>query len=305
MSGADTLTPREGQTFQGRSPLVRYANFVKLPHTVFALPFALVGVLLASYVAEVTWQKVVWVVISFTAARFAAMAFNRVVDRDLDSMNPRTKARELPSGSISVRSARLSVVISALVFVFSASRLNRLCLALAPVALGLIFGYSYTKRFTQWSHLVLGLALAIAPVGGYLAVTADWSTPWWLLVLLALAVLCWVGGFDILYSLQDIDFDREHGLYSLPAKVGAGSAILLSRLLHVGAVVALAAVGFGAGGSMMYGLGLIAITAMLLWEHSLVKATDLSRLDAAFFMMNGVISITFLCFVLFDRLASR
>jgi len=192
------MRPREGQTFDGGSRLVRYVNFVKLPHTVFALPFALVGATLASFTRRVTVAEVAWIVIAFTAARFAAMGFNRIVDRQIDARNPRTARRELPSGLLGVREATLAVVLASIVFVFAAWRLNPLCAVLSPIALGWVLWYSYTKRFTHWSHIVLGIGLAIAPVGGYLAVAGGWSTPWWMLIALALGVSSWTAGFDIL-----------------------------------------------------------------------------------------------------------
>ena len=292
----------EGQTFHGVSRLVRYINLVKLPHTVFALPFALVGVTLGSYVAPVTVQEVIWVVIAFTSARFAAMAFNRIVDRDVDALNPRTKSREIPSGALTVAGAATAVVIACLAFVLAAWRLNPLCLALSPLALAWVLFYSYTKRFTRLCHLVLGVGLSIAPVGGYLATTGHWSNPWWMLVLLGTAVATWVGGFDILYALQDIEFDCAHGLHSLPASLGAGGALNVARVLHVCTVLALAGVGIAVGAGWIYAAGVVVATALLLYEHSLVKAGDLGRLDAAFFTMNGVISILFFAFVLGERL---
>ena len=293
---------REGQTFAGAGALIRHANFVKLPHTVFALPFALVGVTLGSYVAPVTMQEVIWVVIAFTSARFAAMAFNRIVDRDVDALNPRTKSREIPSGALSVAGAGTAVIIACVAFVLAAWRLNPLCLALSPLALAWVLFYSYTKRFTRLCHLVLGVGLSIAPVGGYLATTGQWSDPWWMLVLLATAVATWVGGFDILYALQDIEFDCAHGLHSLPASLGEGAALNVARLLHVCTVLALAGVGFAVGAGWVYAAGVIIATALLLYEHSLVKRGELGRLDAAFFTMNGVISIVFFAFVLGERL---
>ena len=296
------MTAREGQTFAGGSALVRYANFVKLPHTIFALPFALVGVVLASYVAPVTWSIVVWVAVAFTAARFAAMGFNRIADRHIDARNPRTAMRELPSGAMTVREAWLAVIAACALFLFAAWRLNPLCLALAPLALAWVFAYSFTKRFTRLAHLVLGLGLGIAPAGGYLAVTARWSDPWWLLPALAAAVMSWVGGFDIFYALQDIDFDREHGLHSIPAALGARRSIWVARALHLLTVVALAAVGVAVGAGWLYWLGVAAVALLLAYEHSLVRAGDLSRLDAAFFTMNGIISIAFFGFVLVERL---
>ena len=294
----------EGQTFRGVSRVVRYVNLVKLPHTVFALPFALVGVTLASYIAPVTVQKVLWVVLAFTSARFAAMAFNRIVDRDVDALNPRTKSREIPSGALSVAGAGTTVVIACLAFVFAAWRLNPLCLALSPLALAWVLFYSYTKRFTRFCHLVLGVGLSIAPVGGYLATTGQWSSPWWMLVLLAVAVATWVGGFDILYALQDIDFDCAHGLHSLPASLGERGALNVARVLHLCTVLALAGVGLAVGAGWIYAAGVIIATTLLLYEHSLVKPGELGRLDAAFFTMNGVISILFFAFVLGERLSA-
>ncbi|HEX5436095.1 MAG TPA: UbiA-like polyprenyltransferase [Gemmatimonadaceae bacterium] len=293
---------REGQTFAGGSTFVRYANLVKLPHTLFALPFALVGVTIASYVTRVTTREVILVAAAFAAARFAAMGFNRIVDRRLDALNPRTARREIPSGRIGAAEAGLAVAIASLVFVVAAWQLNPLCLALSPVALAWIFWYSYTKRFTRWAHLVLGVGLGIAPVGGYLAVAGTWSSPWWVLVMLAAAVMGWVGGFDIFYALQDVDFDREHRLYSLPAMLGERRAIAIARLLHAMTVVALAMVGAGIGAGALYWLGVVAVAGLLLYEHSLVRGDDLSRLDAAFFTMNGIISVTFFGFVLAGRL---
>ena len=295
---------KEGQTFVGASKMVRYVNLVKLPHTVFALPFALVGVTLASYVAPVTISKIVWVVIAFTSARFAAMGFNRIVDRDVDALNPRTKSREIPSGMLSVAAASIAVAVACVVFVIAAWQLNSLCLLLSPLALAWVLFYSYTKRFTRLCHLVLGIGLSIAPVGGYLAVTGAWSNPWWMLVLLATAVATWVGGFDILYALQDIDFDCAQGLHSLPAALGESVALNVARSLHVTTVLCLAVVGLAVGAGWIYGAGVLVAAILLLYEHSLVKPGDLSKLDAAFFTMNGIISIAFFGFVLAERLAS-
>ena len=293
---------REGQTFRGQSVLLRHVNLVRLPHTVFALPFALVGVVLASYVAPITLSGVVWVVVAFTTARFAAMGFNRIVDREIDARNPRTQAREIPSGAMTVREATIAVTIASLAFLVAAWQLNTLCLLLAPVALSWVLFYSYTKRFTRWSHLVLGAGLSIAPVGGYLAITGHWSSPWWMLIALAIAVAAWVGGFDILYALQDVSFDRENGLYSVPSTFGEANALGIARALHLTTVAALALAGLGAGAGVVYFAGVLVAAALLLYEHSLVKVDDFSRLDAAFFTMNGVISIVFLGFVFTERL---
>ncbi|MBI2615748.1 MAG: UbiA family prenyltransferase [Gemmatimonadetes bacterium] len=293
--------PREGQTFAGQSLLVRYVNFVKLPHTVFALPFALLGVVYASTVAAVTTVKVGLVIVAFTAARFAAMGFNRIVDREADARNPRTRDRELPAGRLSVRAAGAAVTGGAAVFVVASGLLNRVCLYLSPVALAWILGYSYTKRWTYWSHFWLGAALAIAPVGGYLAIAGAWSTPAWTLLVLALAVAAWVGGFDVFYALQDEEFDRQHGLKSAIVALGRSRAILAAKLAH-GLTIALL-VGFGAGAGLgaAYYVGIVVAAVLLVWEHRLVKPDDLSRLDAAFFTMNGVMSIVVFLGALADR----
>jgi len=282
--------------------LLRHANLVRLPHTIFALPFALVGVVLASYVAPITFGDVIWVVVAFTSARFAAMGFNRIVDREIDARNPRTRSREIPSGTMSVREASVAVTIASLLFLVAARQLNLLCLILAPLALAWVFFYSYTKRFMRWSHLVLGVGLSIAPVGGYLAITGHWSNPWWMLIALAIAVATWVGGFDILYALQDVSFDRENGLHSVPATFGEANALGIARVLHLTTVAALALAGVGAGAGILYFAGVLVAGLLLLYEHSLVRADDFSRLDAAFFTMNGVISIVFLGFVFTERL---
>ena len=291
----------EGQTFGGASRLIAYANLVKLPHTVFALPFALVGVVLASYRRPLRLDQVAWVIVAFTAARFAAMAFNRIVDREFDKRNPRTALREIPSGILSVAESAVAVAVAVAAFVFAAAQLNPLCLALSPVAVVWIFFYSFTKRFTRWSHLVLGWSLAIAPVGGYLAITGAWSRPWWMLIALAIGVACWVAGFDIFYALQDIEFDREQRLESIPAALGDAQGIRVARVLHVVAVVALAVVGVVTNGGAWYWVGTALAAALLLYEHSLVAPGRLEKLDAAFFLMNGMISITFFFFVLLDR----
>jgi len=292
---------QEGQTFGGTSRFIAFVNLVKLPHTVFALPFALIGVVLASYRYRLRLAEVGWVILAFTAARFAAMAFNRIVDRHIDARNPRTAMRELPRGVLSVREAWISVVASIAVFLLSAAALNPLCLYLSPLAILWVLGYSFTKRFTRWSHLVLGAGLGIAPVGGYLATAGTWSRPWWLLVALALAVTSWVGGFDILYALPDENFDRANSLHSIPAALGERGAIYVSRTLHIVTVVALALTGIGAHLGGFYWCGLAVAALILLYEHSLVHPGNLSKLDAAFFMMNGMLSITLLFFVLAER----
>jgi 4-hydroxybenzoate polyprenyltransferase len=293
----------EGQTLRGRSRLVDYSNLVKLPHTVFALPFALVGAILASYSFTVAPGDIAWILLAFTSARFAAMGFNRIVDQSIDARNPRTRNREIPSGKLSVREASLAVALSSVIFISSAGMLNQLCLILAPFALAWIFFYSYTKRFTRWAHLVLGFALAIAPVGAYLAIAGRWSDPVLALPALAGAVLCWVAGFDILYSLQDEGFDRENRLHSVPAAFGAAGAIRISRLLHLLSVLLFIAAGLlftGIGSVYFAGVALIAV--MLIYEQSLVRADDLSQIDAAFFNINGAISLVFCVLVLAERI---
>jgi len=293
---------REGQTFAGESLLVRYVNFVKLPHTLFALPFALLGVLAASFAAPVTPRVVGLVVVAFSAARWAAMGFNRIADREYDARNPRTQARELPRGALTLGQAWVSVAAAAVLFLGAAALLNPLCLLLSPVALLWVLAYSYAKRFTWWPHLWLGLSLAIAPVGGYLAVTGRWSEPWWVLAAIVAAVATWVAGFDMFYALPDEGFDRSQGLRSAVVRLGQPRAILAAKLLHGVTIPALALFGWGAGFGVVYFAGLVVAAGILAWEHQLVKPGDLSRLDAAFFTMNGVMSVVVCLFALADRL---
>lgn len=296
------MTAREGQTYHDRgSRLLAYVNLVKLPHTVFALPFALVGVILASYRRPLHLWQVGWVVVAFTAARFAAMAFNRIADREYDARNPRTANREIPRGAVSLAEAWVSVAVAIAVFGVASWRLNPLCLALSPVAIAWVLFYSYTKRFTRWAHLVLGAGLSIAPVGGYLAVSGQWSRPWWMLIALAAAVMTWVGGFDVFYALADVEFDRANGLHSLPARLGEARAIQIAHVLHVFTIVGLSAVGIATHGGVLYWIGVALAAAILAYEHSLVHADDLSKLDAAFFSMNGMLSVAFFFFVLAER----
>ena len=291
----------EGQTFAGESLLVGYVNFVKLPHTLFALPFALLGVLAASTIAPVTLSVVLLVVVAFSAARWAAMGFNRIADRAYDARNPRTMGRELPRGVITLGQAWASVLAASTIFILAAGGLNRLCLLLSPVALAWILTYSVSKRFTWWPHLWLGLSLAIAPVGGYLAVTGRWSDPAWPLLAVALAVATWVAGFDIFYALPDQAFDRGEGLRSAVVRLGERGAILAAQLLHGITIPALALFGSGVGFGMWYYAGLLLAAVILAYEHSLVRPGDLSRVDAAFFTMNGIMSVTVFAFALLDR----
>jgi len=299
-----TAAPREGQTLAGESLLARYVNFVKLPHTVFALPFALLGLLVASRQQAITWRTLGLVVLAFTCARFVALGFNRIADRELDARNPRTRARELPSGRLTLRQAWVAVVVAAVAFLGTAWALNPLCLALAPFALLFISAYSYAKRFTHWSHLWLGLADGIATPAGYLAVTGRWSEPWWLLPAGALAVTFWVGGFDVFYALQDEDFDRAERLESLVVRFGQARAILAAKLLHGLALLALVLFGIGAGLGVAYYAGVVIGAGLIAWEHQLVTPGDLSRLNAAFFGANGLVSVVVFLGALLDRLAS-
>ena len=295
------LTAREGQTFSGESLLTRYINFVKLPHTLFALPFALLGVLAGSRVEAVGLRDVMLVVLAFSAARWAAMGFNRIADRQFDARNPRTLNRELPRGALSLTQAWISVVLASCAFVTAAALLNPLCLMLSPLALAWIMLYSLSKRFTWWPHLWLGVSLAIAPVGGYLAITGQWSQPAWILLAITVGVASWVAGFDIFYALPDAGFDRAQGLRSAVVRLGESPAIRLAKALHGITIPALALFGYGAGFGLWYYLGLVAAAAILIYEHQLVRPGDLSRLDAAFFTMNGVMSVTVFGFALVDR----
>ncbi len=292
----------DGQTLDGDSLVVRFANLVKLPHTVFALPFALVGVVYASYEAVVTPMAVALVLVAFSAARFSAMGFNRLVDRRFDALNARTSDREIPAGRLTAGQTATAVVVASGVFVVTSGLLNRVCLALSPVALAWVLTYSYSKRFTSWSHLWLGGSLAIAPVGGYLAITGTWSMPWWTLALLACSVLTWVAGFDIFYALQDEDFDRRSGLHSAVVLLDEKRSILLAKVFHGITLTTLVLFGVGAHFGPAYFGGIAAAAILLAWEQQLVRPGDLSRLDAAFFRMNGIISIVVLLGTLADRL---
>jgi 4-hydroxybenzoate polyprenyltransferase len=280
----------------------RYVNFVRLPHTVFALPFALLGVVVASRTYPVTLRTLALVVVAFTAARFVAMGFNRIADRGLDARNPRTRARELPAGRLTLGQAWGGVGVAAAVFLWAAWALNPICFRLSPIALAVITLYSYAKRFTWWSHVWLGFGDAIAGPAGYLAVSGQWSDPWWLLWMMAASVTFWIGGFDIFYALQDEAFDRVQGLHSAIVRFGQARGIFVGKLLHGVAVLALIAFGAGAGLGMAYYVGVAIGAALIAYEHQLVKPGDLSRLDAAFFTMNGIVSIVVFLGALVDRI---
>jgi 4-hydroxybenzoate polyprenyltransferase len=276
------------------SRAVLYGRMIKVAHSVFALPFALASAALAAR-EGFRWPQVLWIVVAMVGARSAAMGFNRLADHEIDARNPRTAARELPAGVLKRSEVWALVLLSAAALVFAAAMLNPLCLALSPIALAIVFGYSYTKRFTALSHLVLGLALAVAPVGAWLAIRGTFSS---VPVLIGFAVLFWVAGFDVIYACQDAEFDRAAGLHSMPARLGIARALAVARVLHVLAVGLLAAVHPAAGLHPLYLGGVAAIACILAYEHSLVHADDLSRVDAAFFTMNGWVSVLYLAVTL-------
>ena len=296
------VLPRERQTFAGESLFTRYVNFVRLPHTVFALPFALLGVVVASHAHPVTGRMLGLVVVAFTAARFVAMGFNRIADRGLDARNPRTRARELPAGRLTLGQAWGAVGVAAALFLWAAWALNPICFRLAPIALAVVTLYSYSKRFTWWSHVWLGFGDAIAGPAGYLAVSGQWSEPWWLLWMMAAAVTFWIGGFDIFYALQDEAFDRVEGLHSAVVRFGQERGIIVGKVLHGLAVLALIAFGAGVGLGIAYYAGVALGATLIAYEHRLVKPGDLSRLDAAFFTMNGIVAIVVFLGALVDRI---
>ena len=272
--------------------LSTYLSFVRFSHTVFALPFALSGALLAAREAPVTsveWMTIGWILVAMVAARSAAMGFNRLADARFDALNPRTANRELPRGAMRTREATLFVAASSLVFVFAAWRLNPICFALSPVALAIVFWYSLAKRYTTWTQLFLGLAMAVAPVGGWLAVggRGGWE-PW----LLGLAIGAWVGGFDVLYACQDLEFDRAHGLQSIPVRFGVRASLAISRLMHLVAVASLAGLAWIAPLPAFYLAGVAVVALLLAYEQSLVRADDLSQVKRAF-DMNGYVGILY------------
>jgi 4-hydroxybenzoate polyprenyltransferase len=266
-----------------------YLSFVRFSHSVFALPFALTGALLAWRSTGFSWAQVFWIVVCMVSARSAAMGFNRLADARHDALNPRTAMRELPRGAMSTTEAAMFVIVSSVVFVFGASRLSTLCLVLSPVALAIVFWYSLAKRYTSYTQLFLGLAMAVAPVGGWIAAGGrGGAEPW----LLGLAIGLWVGGFDILYACQDLEFDRRQGLHSIPTRFGIPGSILLSRLMHIGAVVVMAALWGVADLPPLYLGGVAFVAALLAYEQSLVSADDLSQVKKAF-DLNGYVGIVY------------
>jgi 4-hydroxybenzoate polyprenyltransferase len=272
-------------------------EMIKFEHSVFALPFALTGALLAfrqnGFDAPGIWRQLLWIVVAMVAARSAAMAFNRLIDAQIDARNPRTSMRAIPAGMLSPRFAWCFTVAAALLLFFAAYQLNPLCLRLAPLALAVLFFYSYTKRFTTFSHLVLGLSLGIAPAAAWIAVCGSLDPR---ILLLTAAVMFWTAGFDVIYSCQDYDFDRQEGLWSVPRVLGIAAALRVAKLLHISMVGCLLALVYTlhVGALALAGVG--AIVALLIYEHSLVKPADLSRVNAAFFTMNGYVSVLFFLF---------
>jgi 4-hydroxybenzoate polyprenyltransferase len=267
-----------------------YLSFVRFSHSVFALPFALAGALLASRHTPITWPIVGWILVAMVSARSAAMGFNRLVDARFDALNPRTAMREIPRGAMSSSEATIFVLVAAAVFVFAAWQLGPLCLVLSPVALAIVFWYSLAKRFTTYTQLFLGLAMAVAPVGGWLAVggRGGWE-PW----LLALAIGTWVGGFDVLYACQDLEFDRAHGLRSIPVRFGVPGALLISRVMHVVTMASFVGLAWATPLPPFYFVGVAVVGALLVYEQSLVRADDLSQVKRAF-DMNGYVGILYL-----------
>ncbi|MEQ1747327.1 MAG: UbiA-like polyprenyltransferase [Saprospiraceae bacterium] len=284
----------------------KYLSLVKFSHTLFAMPFALVGFFIGSVQMEngIDFQALGLVVLCMVFARSAAMGFNRWLDRDIDAVNPRTQMREIPAGIISPANALAFVVVNCLLFVAASFFINPLCFYLSPVALAVVLGYSYTKRFTWLCHVVLGLGLSLAPVGAYLAVTGQFD---WVPVLYGLAVLFWTGGFDVIYSLQDDHFDQEQRLYSMPAVFGRKTALGISEWMHLGTALLLVAAGWflqkklpEAG--VLTWVGTAVFIGLLVFQHSLVKRDDLSRVNLAFFTTNGIASVVFGTFVITDLL---
>jgi 4-hydroxybenzoate polyprenyltransferase len=271
------------------SRLRTYASFVRFSHSVFALPFALTGALLASRTQEVGGRQIFWIVAAMVCARSAAMGFNRLVDAAFDARNPRTAGRELPRGTVSRREATLFVAIASIAFIVCASQLSPLCLALSPVALAIVFWYSLAKRFTWSTQLFLGLAMAVAPVGGWLAAGGRGGVEPWLL---ALAIGLWVGGFDVLYACQDLAIDQAQGLKSIPVRFGIARSLAISRLMHVGAVLSLASLALIVPLGWVYLVGVAVVATLLVYEQSLVSSHDLSRVKQAF-DLNGYVGILY------------
>lgn len=281
-------------------------EMIRFEHSVFALPFALTGALLAwrseSFPTQGLVAKLTWVVVCMLAARSAAMAFNRLLDEDIDARNPRTRGRHLPAGLLSRGFTWGFTLVCGVVFLLAARMLNELCFYLAPLALAILFFYSYTKRFTSMSHMVLGFCLGMAPAAAWIAMTGSLDSG---ILLLTAAVTLWTAGFDIIYSCQDFDFDRDAGLHSIPARLGLAGALWTSRLMHVAMIAALVWLALTFSLGWLAWIGIVVVALVLLWEHSLVKPDDFSRVDAAFFIANGYVSILFFVFWSADIIWNR
>jgi 4-hydroxybenzoate polyprenyltransferase len=301
------------------STVKSYLSLIKFSHTIFAMPFALIGFFLGivgdhfywsqffSHYRPEPWEiyystkdvsvKLILVILCMVFARSAAMAFNRYLDRSFDARNPRTAIREIPTGIISANTALSFTIISSFLFIITCYFINRVCFFLSPVALLVVLGYSYTKRFTPLCHLMLGLGLSLAPIGAYLAVRAHFSL---LPVLFSLSVIFWVSGFDIIYALQDEEFDKSQKLYSIPAWLGKAKALKVSEMLHVLSCICIVVAGLGGDFGWLYWIGVIIFGGMLIYQHSIVKPTDLKRVNLAFMTANGIASVVFACFVIAD-----
>ncbi len=285
-----------------------YFSLIKFSHTIFAMPFAFIGFFLGiknnvhQYTVAQLGILFVLVIACMVFARSAAMAFNRYLDRHYDALNPRTATREIPKGIIRPSQAIFFTVLMALLFIVTTRLINSICFTLSPVALAVILGYSYTKRFTPLCHLILGLGLSLAPIGAYLAVTGQFSI---VPVLFSLSVICWVSGFDIIYALQDVDFDRSQQLYSIPSWVGKSRALLVSRILHVCSFFLIAAAGWSGGFGIIYWVGAMLYGALLVYQQVLVRPYDLSRVNLAFMTANGLASVIFSFFVIVDLFIHR
>jgi 4-hydroxybenzoate polyprenyltransferase len=276
-------------------------EMIKWEHSIFALPFALCGAMLAAGGLP-TAHQIIWIIVAMVAARSAAMAFNRLVDASIDAANPRTSARALPAGHLTPGFVAIFVIFSSAIFIFAAGQLNRLALWLSPIALAVLLLYSYTKRFTRWSHLVLGFALGIAPAAAWIAVRGSLDAR---ILLLTAAVTFWVAGFDVLYACQDFDFDRRSGLHSIPRHLGIRRALWVARAFHIMMLAMLVALLWSFGLGKLAGGGVAVVALLLVYEHSLVSAEDLSKLNAAFFTLNGVVSVLFFIFVAGDLLLRK
>lgn len=284
------------------SSIRTFGSLIKFSHTIFALPFALTSVVFASYQvpAEIIFrEKLIWIILAMIGARSAAMGFNRVIDRNIDAKNPRTQNREIPAGKISVQTAYGFIIISSALLVFASYMLNDLCFYLSPVALFAVFFYSFTKRFTWLAHLFLGLGLGLAPVGSWIAVTGEFGL---VSILLGIAVMVWTAGFDIIYACQDFKFDKEARLRSIPVKFGIENSLLIAKTFHALMVLILGIIFFLMPVGIFYVVGLVSAIFLLMYEHRLINPNDLSKLNMAFFNMNGIIASVIFIFVFLDRI---